>query len=181
MKQEELPHHQVAGLAGCEVTRSELGGTIITCPDHDAVVAACYAMALREPGPLTRKLARELTIAGRGPVREERTARLIQRWIQLHIQFAEEHPETFQAPDVTLERRYGDCDDHCILALSLARLLRVQARIVPFARGKGWSHVAMQYWAHGDWRWGETTLGAGFGEEPRAAKKRLGKAARSDV
>lgn len=177
------PHDEVAELAGCTVAGDAMGGTLLRCPTHEDVVAACYAMALREPGPRTVELANLLRVGCPGPAVDVTHARKIQAWIQLHVQFVEEFPETFQAPDATIQRLYGDCDDQCILAMALARELGVTARIVPFARGKGWSHVAMQYhltvW--GVWVWGETTLGARFGEHPQEARKRISAAGRGDI
>lgn len=175
--------------AGCSLELVNTGGIVVSCPTPDAVLALCFERAQEPPGPKVQALAKLLTRGVPivpGSAIEERAARDLHRWIIGNIVYREEYPETFQSGDRTLERKYGDCDDHAILGFQVARAMGLRARIVPFQAhdedgNAYWGHVAKQLHARHRWCWAETTLPAYFGEHPLAAKRRLGLDIRNDI
>jgi len=90
-------------------------------------------------------------------------------WMNAHIQYVRDpvNVEWLQSPDVTLQKGYGDCDDHSILAASLLESIGVPSRFVivkanPYNRSQ-YSHVYVEYLAEGTWKPFDTTLHSSAG------------------
>ena len=106
----------------------------------------------------------------------------VQAFVKAAVRFVREARETFHHTLYTLRRRAGDCDDHARAVVALALAGGEKARVVgvPNAAGSV-AHVAPVILLNGRWRWAETTIDARFGEDPRAAAKRLGIGHRPDI
>ena len=109
-------------------------------------------------------------------------ARAIHAYVRDEIRFMLEDAQNFRSSDVTLIMRQGNCVNTARLVAALALAGGVPARIVavPDADGEI-SHCAAQVFVGGAWQWAEGTVDARFGEEPRAAARRLGLDGRDDL
>ena len=126
--------------------------------------------------------------AGRDPLRQ---ARYIHRLVRDGIRFIREPRERFADSWWTLQLGQGDCDDKARLVVALGRALRLPARFVPLMLKEEQfgpnvpGHVCAQFGFPVQqpkvWVWAETTLKAEWGEEPRAARRRLGAEHRTDL
>lgn len=130
------------------------------------------------------------------PELRDASARSIWRHVKALIKFVHEPEETFQAADVTMQTRAGDCDDHARLVYALAVAQHIPAKLIFFAEPVDsplptvlWSiggetqpvHVVAQLQdSDGTWQWAETTVDAEYGEEPHDAIDRLGLGAGAD-
>jgi hypothetical protein len=103
------------------------------------------------------------------------TARTIHASVQRAIRFLHEPGETFQSARVTMQTAAGDCDDHARLVFALARAAGVPVELVFFEQDDQPIHVvARMQDSNGIWQWAETTIAAGYGEDPHDALERLG-------
>lgn len=162
--------HLLSCLAEEDATRADLGGPEIRAWSQ-AMLTAC---ARSNPGD----------VAGC-------YARAVQAAVQRFVRFEHEVGEQFQSSRVTTLRGVGDCDCQARLAYALARLGGLPAALgyfddarrlrvvrpsdrVPPADGSQPVHVVpLLGTGPGRFAWAETTIPAGFGEEPYAAYKRL--------
>lgn len=126
--------------------------------------------------------------AGTNPLRQ---AQYLHRLVRDGVRFIREPRERFADAWWTLELGQGDCDDKARLVVALGRALRLPARFVPLMLKADVfgpnvpGHVCAQFGfpvhAPRVWVWAETTLKAHWGEEPRAARRRLGAEHRTDI
>lgn len=58
-------------------------------------------------------------------------------WVQEHVTYVAEIPETFQTPTTTVALGYGDCDDHASLVASLLEAIGIESRLVALRWGGG--------------------------------------------
>lgn len=108
-------------------------------------------------------------------------ARDVQSFVKGYLRFAPEEGELFIAPKEALSAGVGDCDDHARVVAGLLRAGGVPARIGFLHKPGGQpTHVVAQAKLDDGWHFVETTVDAGFGEEPMAAARRLG-IVRSDI
>lgn len=107
-------------------------------------------------------------------------ARAIQLLVQRTIAYVLEAKETFQEAETSLHRRAGDCDDHAVLVIVLARTLSIPARLVILRKNGQPVHAVAQLELSGEWQWAETTVAAELGEHPVEAARRL-KTQRKDL
>ncbi len=102
-------------------------------------------------------------------------ARTLQNYVRANVAFVTEPGEAFRSAALTLKLGAGDCDDSAHLLVALAMACGMSAKVAPVFDEEGEiSHVAARIYVDGTWQWAETTFEADFGEEPRAAAKRLG-------
>lgn len=102
------------------------------------------------------------------------------KWTQDNIYYVNEPDERLQEPTYTLRVRYGDCDDMAILLYSLARSVRLPARLVisgvtqtgrkvryhqgdrTYPRGVNWAHIYLQIgdrpYGNPEWMYAEPTM-----------------------
>ncbi len=91
-------------------------------------------------------------------------ANCIYAWINQNIQYVRDPAgiEWLQSPDVTLRKRYGDCDDQAILAGALLSSIGVPTRFAVVKVNprypNTYSHVYLEYLAKGVWKPFDTTL-----------------------
>lgn len=162
--------------AGCSIVSPELGGfRRVRCPDFSAKVRLLDDVATSDAryDPRVRDLALRL-VEGLGSLEPARVGPVLHAAVRDRVRFVGEGIETFQAPIDTWERRAGDCDDFARLLLALARSLGMRAKLVTWegdpARG---GHATVQIHDGNAWRWAEASIKAAWGEEPRAAYRRL--------
>jgi transglutaminase-like putative cysteine protease len=129
--------------------------------------------------PRIRDLAaRILAQAGVDQRQYEQQAAALLKWVQTNIAYINEPGEILQDPLITLERKYGDCDDLAILLASLFEAVRLQWRFVlsgahprtrqkarwvegePYPRGVVWAHIYVRvgwppFGQVAVWRWAE--------------------------
>lgn len=107
------------------------------------------------------------------------------RWVQRNIYYVNEPDERLQDPFYTLKVKYGDCDDLAILVYSLARSVRLPAKLVisgttksgkkvryhhgdrNFDRSVNWSHIYLMLgdrpYGEPKWFYAEPTLNVPLG------------------
>lgn len=180
---------QAAERAGCRVLELRRVDTQFgpawwgkhSCPDNPATFKFLLEIAkLDVTDPLARSVA--LGICGKfGAKNQERIARAVQEWTKKNVRYIKEPKETFQSPTYTIRSRHGDCDDHANLTHAILRNCNIEARIVPLSKGGQVRHAVTQVSVGGTWHWLETTVDAAFGEEPRAAVRRLKLGGRGDI
>jgi hypothetical protein len=108
------------------------------------------------------------------PELRDEVARTIHANVQNEIKFVHEPKETFQSARVTIESHAGDCDDHARLVYALARVLDIPAELVFFEADEQPIHVVARLQdSSGIWQWAETTIEAGYGEDPHEALARI--------
>lgn len=61
----------------------------------------------------------------------------VQRFVQTHVRYLREHPETYATPSRTLAWQAGDCDDQAMVVCALLRGARVPCRLVFVGTDKG--------------------------------------------
>ena len=97
-------------------------------------------------------------------------ARSLHASVQRSIRYVVEPRETFQSAAVTMELQAGDCDDHAALVYALAHAMGMPARICILTDAEGEPvHAVAKLYDGSAWQWAETTIPAGFGEDPQAA------------
>ena len=119
-------------------------------------------------------IRRALAEAGR--TSPESFARGVHEFVRSWVRFIHEEDEEFRNAALTLEWRYGDCDDFARVTVALLTAGGERAQCVAVKNAKGAiTHVAPQWWdsSRGIWVWLEGTVDAMFGEEPIAAARRL--------
>jgi transglutaminase-like putative cysteine protease len=146
----------------------------LACPDNPATFRFLLELAeIDSADPVARTLG--LRFFRAYPRDESARARAIHQWVKKNIWFVREPKETFQSPTYTVKTGAGDCDDHANLLHAIARSAGLRARIVPLVRPNGdVKHAVTQIELGGVWTFAETTVDAGFGENPQAAVQRLG-------
>jgi transglutaminase-like putative cysteine protease len=100
--------------------------------------------AIRDPQQQIREAA--LTIL-RGVNSFSDQARAIQQWVQQNIEYRRDPPdlELVQTPQVTLQLRAGDCDDHATLTAALLQSTGHPTQFIAVGLDGGpWSHVLTQ-------------------------------------
>jgi hypothetical protein len=70
----------------------------------------------------------------------------IGRWVQTHITYVNESPETFASPVRTLTWRFADCDDYASLTCSMLESIGIPSQLVGMewwrpAGGKMFRHI----------------------------------------
>jgi transglutaminase-like putative cysteine protease len=70
-------------------------------------------------------MLQEANVTGR---HDADVARVAQQWVQRHIRYLREYPETYASPLRTLAWEAGDCDDQVILLASLLRGAKIPTR-----------------------------------------------------
>lgn len=98
-------------------------------------------------------------------------AKAIFRWVKHHIRYVRDPAglETVQAPEVTLQLRAGDCDDHTALVAALAAALAIPVRYVVVGPSKGrFVHIFPQVFVGNAWFNSDTTMRGRFaGDLPK--------------
>jgi transglutaminase-like putative cysteine protease len=138
----------------------------ITEATGDPRIRAWVAQVMRERGVRDGRDVRALTAA-------------LQGWVQQHIRYLREEPDTLVHPARTLEWGVGDCDDMSILLGTALRSVRIPVRLVLL----GWSkepgpiplrHVYTEAQVEGRWTPLETVRAVPLGWSPEAYKQRQG-------
>lgn len=62
-------------------------------------------------------------------------------WVQEHITYVAELPETFQTPAATVALGYGDCDDHASLVASLLESIGIESRLLALRWAGMYRHI----------------------------------------
>ena len=172
---------QAAIVAGCLVDRAlddrGVPRVDVTCPSGWA--AARFLVALARADAFVDPIAVAIASKLRARVYDDDGfARALHAFVLREIRFARERGEIFQAPEVTVRTRIGDCDCHARLIYAVLTAGSVPARMVFLHRGRKPLHVVVQAFVAGAWRWLETTIkkggGARFDEHPIDAAKRAG-------
>ncbi len=169
---------QIAGAGDVVIAR-------MSVPSSQVSFVVLQNLAVADAGdPIVRDLAWAIRQqAGTDP---EALARAVHTWVKNCIAYEEESRETFEGAAYTISAGRGDCDSHARVVCALAKAAGLPARIAPLymnAKSKEVVHAYCQIQVNGEWYAAETTLptpGADFGEEPRAAAKRLG-SRRADI
>lgn len=122
----------------------------------------------------------------RVPSRDYRgQAAALLKWVQQNVYYVNEPDERLQDPFYTLKVKYGDCDDLAILVYSLARSVRLPAKLVisgttksgkkvryhhgdrNFDRSVNWSHIYLMVgdrpYGEPKWFYAEPTLNVPLG------------------
>jgi transglutaminase-like putative cysteine protease len=100
--------------------------------------------AVRDPNQKIRETALEIL---RGVNSFSQQASAIQAWVQQHIEYRRDPPdvELVQTPQVTLQLRAGDCDDHSTLTAALLQATGHPTQFIALGfRGGPLSHVLTQ-------------------------------------
>lgn len=181
----EFDLRRIAAEAGCTVLETSeiaLDGKVVTkleldCGTNENAIKFLSAAARRDAWDprVVDRLAWIVKDAGvRFDVSD--TASVVQSWVQENVAFRREKDERFQSAWLTLTWKMGDCDDHARLVAALLFAAGCEARVVGVANAEGrLVHVCAQVRDAGAWQWVETTVrGATYGEEPKAAARRLG-------
>lgn len=136
---------------------------------------------------MTRSLVAQLLREGLAHERDPASvAFALQRWVQEHIQYLRESPETYATPRQTLAWRAGDCDDQVILLCATLRGVKIPCRAVFCGWAKGtdeipFKHVYAQACLDGQWRTIETVKRVPPGWDACTEKARLGYRVRYEV
>lgn len=93
---------------------------------------------------------------------------LVQEWIT----YERDAEEDWQGPVLAWQSGRGDCDDSAVLLAALYLARGWPVRLVAYGK-KVPTHVSVQVYVAGAWRWAEPTIRAELGEEPAEAMKRL--------
>jgi hypothetical protein len=172
---------------GC-VPRVLPGGRLqVDCPSHKARVDLLDAAAWNDAtyDDRIRKLAVRIASGvpsdAAGRVDVAKLAAALHHAVTHRVRYLDEGPETMATAWDTWSTGIGDCDDSARLLLALARSVRIKAALVAFfnRRDAGGDiqpeHATVMLHDGTAWRWAEPSIrGARFGEEPRAAARRLG-------
>lgn len=73
----------------------------------------------------------------------------VQRWCRDNITYINEKVETFQGALYTLQHRYGDCDDYCVLAGALLESITIPTELEILGTQKpgqkpDWTHIYLK-------------------------------------
>lgn len=179
MLRREPAHVAVVG----GVSRIVAGGDeqsvgVIACRDGWAAGRLLLALSIEDAhSPGAQALAREL----RGGLDDVSFAEVVHAWVLARIAFVRERGEIFQSGAATINRGAGDCDDHARLAYALGVAGGLRGAIGVLHHGasappdkQGPAHAAALFYVDGGWTFAETTVHAGFGENPNDAARRLG-------
>lgn len=166
---------RIASAVGCRLLRDERGQLLWECDDQKKVVKLLRLLADRDAKhPQVRRFASRLLEASGGDAAA--FSRGVHRMFLQNIEWRREDPETFQHTLFTLQKRYGDCDDHGRAIVALHKAVNIPARLVVFNNQEGQAaHAVAQAAPDGErWRWVETSVAARYGEHPMKAAARLG-------
>jgi len=176
------------GRAGCRVIELRRVDTKFgpvwygkhSCPDNPATFRLLLEIAgVDEGDAAARTIA--LDFVRRFPKDKAARARAIHEWVKANVLYVREPKETFQSPSYTMRSGAGDCDDHANLVNAIAKNAGLSSRIVPILKPNGdVKHAVTQIELGGAWLYAETTVEAQFGEDPKAAVRRLA-VARDDI
>ncbi len=105
---------------------------VVDLPSLEAQARAMWSMIEAETGdPRHRTVLAELYKRTAIPDRDPAAlARAVQQFVQDHIKYLREHPETYATPSRTLAWRVGDCDDQAMVVCTLLRSARIPCRLV---------------------------------------------------
>lgn len=166
---------RIAAAVGCRLLRDDRGQLLWECDDQKKVVKLLRLLSARDARhPQVRRFAERLFEASGGDPLE--FSKGVHRMFLKNIEWRREEPETFQHTLFTLQKKYGDCDDHGRAIFALHRAVNIPARIVVFQNQEGQAaHAVSQVAPDGErWRWVETSVAARYGEHPMRAAARLG-------
>lgn len=101
--------------------------------------------AYREVHPI-RTRARDIAFRqSQCPPRDQACQAIaIAGWVQNHITYVMELPETFQTPTTTVAEGYGDCDDFTTLICALCESIGIETELV----GLEWGPPRDRYFRH---------------------------------
>ena len=91
-------------------------------------------------------------------------ARAIYAWVKNHVRYVPDPTdlETVQSPDVTLQLRAGDCDDHAALVIALANSIGIRGRYrVMGPDRRRFRHIYPELLVGQRWRPADTTRQSG--------------------
>lgn len=140
------------------ITKEELPKATYSLPCTDPQMAENLASSrfLRSDDPKVAATAREIVGNEKDPVR---CAELINAWVYKNIKKV----PTPSVPDAytVLMNRQGDCNEHSVLAVSLARAVGLPARMVVglvYNEGAYYYHAWASYWAGNRWFTGDPLM-----------------------
>lgn len=94
------------------------------------------------------------------------SARALFYWVRSHIRYVNDPVgiETVQSPEVTLQLKAGDCDDHATLVAGLAMAIGIPARLVVIGPDENhFQHVFAELHTDGRWQAADTTQPVTYG------------------
>ena len=150
-----------------------VGDTLVVTREPEAVLRASYRLPARDTGlaaflqpepliqstdPRLRAQARQILGGGRER-NPAKAAELLTRWVYSHL----DKEVTVSVPSAVqvLERRRGDCNEHAVLYVALARAVGLPARLAAglvYLRGRFYYHAWPEVYL-GDWVAVDPTFG----------------------
>jgi len=141
-----------------EITRQKLPEATYSLPNQDPKMGKHLMSSrfIRSDAPAIVRKAREIVGDEKNPVK---AAELINNWVNKNLKKV----PTPSVPDAVtvLETKQGDCNEHAVLAASLARAVGLPAQIAVgliYNEGSFYYHAWVSYWAGEKWFSGDPLM-----------------------
>ena len=139
------------------------------------IIVQLVAASLRKPN--VRLLAIQiLDRAGVPNKNDQQAAFALYSWVKARIRYVRDpiDVDTVQQPDITLQLKAGDCDDHVALFSALAQSIGLPVRYVVGGASKdSFVHIWSEVLVNGNWIAADTTISQPFGFVPNLPVKKI--------
>jgi len=139
------------------------------------IIAHLVSASLRKPN--IRLLAIQiLDRAGVPNKNDQQAAFALYSWVKARIRYVRDpiDVDTVQQPDITLQVKAGDCDDHVALFSALAQSIGLPVRyVVGGASRDTFAHIWSEVLVSGNWISADTTISQPFGYVPQLPVKKI--------